>query len=71
MGIFSFIRLYSEKTGVHMDVLTTQPGLTVYTANFLNKNIVGKAGEINDRHSAVCLETQGYPNAVNVVSKDC
>lgn len=54
---------------LRMEVLTTFPGLQVYTANYLDT--LGKPGE-NDQstpyppHSAVCLECQAWPNAVNL-----
>ena len=51
----------SERT---MQVFTTQPGLQVYTANFVENNI-GKSGTIYHPHNAVCLETQNFPDAPN------
>ena len=51
-----------------MEILTTQPGILMYTGNYLHKAVIGKYDEVLDRHAAVCLETQGYPNAVNTVS---
>ncbi|XP_055337565.1 galactose mutarotase-like [Paramacrobiotus metropolitanus] len=53
------------KTGISMEILTTQPGVLMYTGNYLHKDVVGKYGEILDRHSAICFETQNYPNAIN------
>lgn len=47
-----------------MQVFTTQPGLQVYTANFVENNI-GKSGTIYHPHNAVCLETQNFPDAPN------
>ena len=43
---------------------TTQPGLQVYTANFL-PSLTGKGGAAYGRRGAVALEAQGFPNAVN------
>ncbi|OQV24537.1 Aldose 1-epimerase [Hypsibius exemplaris] len=62
----SAAHLYCPSSGIGMEVLTTQPGLTVYTGNFLSKSLIGANGEVMDKHSAVCLETQNYPNAPNV-----
>jgi aldose 1-epimerase len=62
-----FGSVYHPKTGINMEILTTQPGLLMYTGNYLNKSVIGKYGEVSDRHSSVCFETQGYPNAVHVV----
>lgn len=56
--------LYSEKTGIEILCSTNQPGVQVYTSNFLTE-ITGKDGKIYDYRGAVCLETQGYPNATS------
>ena len=47
-----------------MQVLTTSPGLQVYTANFVEQNI-GKSGVMYQPQNAVCLETQNFPDAPN------
>jgi aldose 1-epimerase len=51
-------------SGRQMRVLTTEPGVQLYTANFLD-GVVGKRGAVHDRHAAVCLETQRFPDAVH------
>ena len=50
-------------SGRTMQVVTDCPGVQVYTANELG--IVGKAGIFYPDRSAVCLETQYYPDAVH------
>lgn len=40
------------------------PGVQFYTGNFL-AGIVGKGGAVYGKHAGLCLETQGFPNAVN------
>ncbi|OWA54099.1 Aldose 1-epimerase [Hypsibius exemplaris] len=65
------VNLYHPKTGVNMEVLTTQPGVLMYTGNYLNKSVIGKYGEVLDRHSAMCLETLGYLNAINEPTFPC
>lgn len=52
-------------SGRSMDVLTTAPGIQFYTGNFLDGSIEGKAGVGHPKHAGLCLETQGFPNAVN------
>ncbi|MBR1929053.1 MAG: galactose mutarotase [Paludibacteraceae bacterium] len=47
-----------------MEVWTTMPGLQVYTGNWVEKNI-GKSGRQYDVQTAVCLEAQNFPNAIN------
>ena len=57
-------RLESPLTGITMEVRTTAPGMQVYTGNFLD-GIVGKGGTPYPARSAVCLETQMYPDSPN------
>ena len=57
--------LYDPASGRRMEVLTQEPGLQVYTANFLNGVLVGKSGRPYLKRSAVCLETQHYPDSPN------
>jgi aldose 1-epimerase len=47
-----------------MTVLTTQPGVQVYSGNFL-KGQKGKGGAVYKQRSALCLETQHFPDSVN------
>jgi aldose 1-epimerase len=58
----------SKKTGITMEVLTTQPGVQFYSGNFLNgKDHDGKEGVSYPRRSAFCLETQCFPDSPNRV----
>ena len=56
---------YSPKTGIEMKVSTTEPGVQVYTANWHSGDFNGKHGRPYPARSAVCFETQHYPDAVN------
>ncbi|XP_010274745.1 PREDICTED: aldose 1-epimerase-like [Nelumbo nucifera] len=47
-----------------LNLWSNAPGMQFYTANYVN-GIVGKGGAIYGKHSALCLETQGFPNAIN------
>ncbi len=51
-------------SGRKMEVLTTEPGVQLYTGNFLN-GLNGKNGKKYDRNSGFCLETQHYPDSPN------
>jgi aldose 1-epimerase len=51
-------------SGRTMEVLTTQPGVQLYTTNS-DPKITGKKGKIYLKHSAFCLETQHYPDSPN------
>lgn len=57
--------VYEPTSGRKMETFTTQPGLQIYTGNWMDK-IVGKEGKIYDRQDAICLETQGFPNSPNI-----
>ena len=48
-----------------MEVWTTQPGIQFYTGNFLDGTIKGKGGKVYARRSALCLETQHFPDSPN------
>ena len=45
-------------------MLTTEPGVQLYTANFMD-NLKGKAGAVYPKRGGVCLETQHFPNSPN------
>lgn len=57
--------LYNRRSGRLMEVLTDQPGLQFYSGNFLNGTIVGKGGIVYKHRTALCLETQHYPDSPN------
>lgn len=58
-------RLASPDTGIAMEVYTSEPGMQVYTGNFLDGTICGKNGIAYGRRSAICLETQKFPDSPN------
>ena len=57
--------LSCPSTGIVLDVYTDQPGIQVYTGNFLTGEVAGKHGTYYPRRAAVCLETQLYPDSPN------
>lgn len=52
-------------TGRTLEVDTTEPGVQLYTGNFLDGSITGKSGRRYGRRSGFCLETQHFPNSPN------
>jgi aldose 1-epimerase len=58
-------RLEDPKTGRVMEVLTTQPGVQLYTANHLDGKVAGIGGKPYEGNGAVCLETQHFPDSPN------
>ena len=61
--------VYGPETGIFMEVFTTEPGIQFYGGNFLTgKENDGKHGHAYPYRSALCLETQHFPNSPNQAS---
>ena len=58
-------RVLEPVSGRVMELFTTEPGVQLYTANYLDGSLTGKGGAVYRRHAAFCLETQHYPDSVN------
>jgi len=58
-------RLYDPSSGRVLEVSTTEPGMQLYTGNFLDGTIVGKGGVTYARRAGLCLETQHFPDSPN------
>ena len=56
-------RVRDPHTGRVMEVLTTQPGVQFYTGNHLDGTMKGKGGIIYGFRTAVCFETQHFPDS--------
>lgn len=54
-----------NKSGRVLEVLTTEPGVQLYTSNFLDGTEHGKGGVAYQRRTAFCLETQHFPDSPN------
>lgn len=61
-------RLTEPVSGRVMEVNTSEPGVQLYTSNFLDGKLTGKGGVVYEKHLGVCLEAQHYPNSVNTPS---
>ena len=48
-----------------MKIFTTEPGLQVYVGNFLDGSVRGKKGVAYEVRTAICMETQHYPDSPN------
>ena len=57
--------LYSPASGITMEVYTSEPGIQIYTGNFLDGTVKGKGGITYNQRAAICLETQKYPDTPN------
>lgn len=57
--------LYSPASGRVLEVLTTQPGVQIYTGNWLEGCPEGKGGHIYHDYDAVAIECQHFPDSPN------
>jgi aldose 1-epimerase len=58
-------RAIDPKSGRYLEVLTTEPGVQLYTGNYLDGTLTGKGGATYKKHAGFCLETQHFPDSVN------
>jgi aldose 1-epimerase len=58
-------RVAEPISGRTLDVHTTEPGMQLYTGNFLTGTVLGKHGHRYDRRTGFCLETQHFPDSPN------
>jgi aldose 1-epimerase len=58
-------RVFDPTTGRVMEVLTSEPGVQLYSGNFLDGSLTGKEGKVYGRRFALCLETQHFPDSPN------
>lgn len=58
-------RLEDPASGRVLEVLTTEPGLQVYTGNFLDGTVTGKAGHLYRMGDGIALEVQKFPDTPN------
>ena len=56
------VTLTSPKTGICLNVYTDEPGIQVYSGNFLDGTITGKHGIVYNQRAGICLESQHYPD---------
>jgi aldose 1-epimerase len=59
-------RLADPKSGRVLTIEADQPGVQFYSGNYLDGSVRGKGGKLYPRNGGVCLETQAFPNAINV-----
>lgn len=56
---------YEPNSGRFMEVWTDQPGMQLYTGNYLDGSDIGKGGKAYHRRTAFCFETQHFPDTPN------
>ena len=64
-GLSFAARAIDPTTGRTLEIRTTEPGLQLYSGNFLDGTITGKGGHVYGRRSGLALETQHFPDSPN------
>jgi aldose 1-epimerase len=59
------VTMKDPRSGIQLDVYTNEPGIQCYTANFQDGTRPGKGGIMYQKHCAICLESQKYPDSPN------
>ncbi|MGJ5047717.1 aldose epimerase family protein [Bradyrhizobium oligotrophicum] len=63
-GVRFAARIESRRSGRIMELLTDQPGLQVYSGNYIDATVSGK-GRVYRQSDALCLEPQVWPDSPN------
>lgn len=63
--LFAAAIAIGDKSGIRLEVLTTEPGIQLYSGNFLKGKHTIKYGLKDNRRFAFCLETQHFPDSPN------
>ena len=53
------------ESGIELTVWTDEPGIQIYCGNFLDSTVTGKKGIVYGHRTAICLESQKYPDTPN------
>jgi aldose 1-epimerase len=64
-GLVGAARLEEPRSGRVLEIETTEPGLQVYSGNFLAGELVGAGGRPYPRRGGIALETQHFPDSPN------
>jgi aldose 1-epimerase len=57
--------VFDSNSGRMMTVFTTEPGLQLYTADYLNGSIIGRGNIVLSKNMGLCLEAQHFPDSPN------
>lgn len=57
--------VHDPVSGIKMEMFTDEPGVQFYVGNFLDGSVKGKKGIAYPRRSAICLESQHFPDSPN------
>jgi aldose 1-epimerase len=59
------VTVYEPVSGRVLEVITDQPGMQLYTGNFLTGKQTGHGGKVFNFRSGLCLESGHYPDSPN------
>ena len=59
------VTMTDPRSGIKVEMYTNEPGVQCYTANFQDGTRPGKGGIMYQKHCAICLESQKYPDSPN------
>ncbi len=57
--------VFDPKSGRVLEASTTEPGMQLYTGNFINGTLKGKGGVVYNQYQGFCLEAQHFPDSAN------
>jgi aldose 1-epimerase len=63
--LFCAARVEEPESGRVLEVFTTEPGIQLYTGNFLDGTLAGRGGVAYGKHAGFCLEPQKAPDSPN------
>ncbi|ULQ51907.1 aldose epimerase family protein [Flavihumibacter fluvii] len=64
-GLETAATVYDPVSGRVLEVKTTEPGMQFYTGNFLDGSVINHTGTPVNFRTALCLETQHFPDSPN------
>lgn len=56
---------FAEKTGIQLDIFTSEPSIHLYTGNSLDGSDTGKSGNTYGQRAGFCFEAQHFPDSPN------
>jgi len=59
------VKVHSPASGIQVEVFTNEPGIQIYSGNFLDGSVTGKNSVVYNQRAGLCLETQHYPDSPN------
>lgn len=59
------LEIYCPETGIVLKEYTNEPGVQIYSGNFLDGTVTGKNGIVYNQRAGICIESQKYPDTPN------